>query len=111
MPLTFLGLFGDLLFLLSNIVPLSGTSEADLFSKSTLKRLKHGSINLSFSALGKFHPLAFSSFSSVFHRDDDRLTPIFHAAIHGCPVTIDTLLHYGADINSLEKNRVSRVLP
>ena len=62
------------------------------------------------SSLGKLHPLEFRLFL-VSHRDDDRLTPLFHAAIHGCPVTIDTLLHYGADINSLDKNRVSRVLP
>ena len=43
-------------------------------------------------------------------RDDDRYTPLFHAALVGCPATVETLLHYGADINCLEKNRVSRNL-
>lgn len=49
-------------------------------------------------------PLAFSF---IFYRDDERHTPLFQSAIHGCPVTTDALLHYGADINSLDKNRVS----
>lgn len=39
-------------------------------------------------------------------RDDDRLTPLYHAAMVGCALTVDTLLHYGADLNALDKNRV-----
>lgn len=40
-------------------------------------------------------------------RDDERFTPLFHATICGCPATMDTLLYHGADVNALEKNRVS----
>ena len=45
----------------------------------------------------------------LFLRDDDRYTPLFHAAILGCPVTMETLFDHGADINALDKNRVSPV--
>lgn len=42
-------------------------------------------------------------------RDDDRLTPLCHAVIHGCPRSVKVLLDYGADIDTLDKNRVSLV--
>ena len=40
-------------------------------------------------------------------RDEDRMTPLFHAAREGCPLTTNLLIERGAKINTMDKNRVS----
>lgn len=45
-------------------------------------------------------------FVFVFHRDEDHVTPLIHAAKCGCYITVETLLDHGAKINAADKNNV-----